>query len=81
MDDEKLQLKKIDELVALRTSIIQALIVLVGGTISLVFVNGFLLKIILIPIGIFYTCVLILNLDSIGNKIDEILPFRKGEKL
>ena len=80
MDDEKLKLKKVDELIALRTSIIQVLIILVGGTIGLFFTANLTLKIILIPLGFFYTCVLLSNLDSIGNKIDEILPFRKGIK-
>lgn len=80
MDDEKLTLKKIDELVALRTSIIQVLIVLVGGTIGLAFTKIFLIKLIFIPLGFFYTCVLALNLDSIGNKINKLLNFKKENK-
>lgn len=78
MDDEKLKLKKVDELIALRTSIIHVLIVLVSGTIGLLFVNNLMLQIILIPLGFFYSGVLVLNLESIKNNITEILPFRKG---
>lgn len=80
MDDEKLKFKKVDELVALRTSIIQVLIVLVSGTIGLVFTNIFLVKLIFIPLGFFYTCVLALNLDSIGAKINALLNSGKGNK-
>ena len=80
MEDEKFKLKKIDELIALRTSIIQVLIVLVGGTLGLLFINNLVLQIILIPIGFYYICVLASNLDSIARQINGILPFIKGGK-
>jgi len=78
MSEEKLELKKVDELVALRTSIIHVLIVLVGGTIGLLFMaNTSILKNVLVCLGIFYTCVLISNLGNITIKIDKLLSFRK----
>lgn len=79
MDNEKFKLKKIDELIALRTSIIQVLIVLVSGTIGLLFIKNMILQFILIPLGFFYICVLISNLDNIGQQINEILKFRKDK--
>jgi hypothetical protein len=78
MEDENLIFKKVDELVALRTSIIHVLIVLVSGTLGLLFVHNSVLKFVLIPVGFYYACVLALNLDSIAKQISEILPFRKG---
>lgn len=80
MDEDKFKLKKVDELVALRTSIIYVLIVLVGGTIGLSLNVNSLFKVILICLGIFYTCVLISNLGDIASKIDKILSVRKDIK-
>lgn len=80
MDDEKLKLKKIDELVALRTSIIHVLIVLVGGTIGLLFTANTFLKFALIALGFFYFCVVALNLIDIENKLNKLLYFKKEVK-
>lgn len=81
MHDEKFKLKKIDELVALRTSIIYVLIVLIGGTIGLLFAqNTTILKNVLICLGVFYSCVLISNIGNITNKIDKIFLSEKEKK-
>ncbi len=80
MNEEKLKLKKVDELVALRTSIIHVLIILVGGTIGLSLNVNNILKVTLICLGIFYTCVLISNLGNITKQIDKILSIRKDIK-
>lgn len=82
MENEELRfkLKKADELIALRTSIIQVLIVLGSGTIGLFFAKNIVLQVIFIPIGFFYICVLVSNLDHIGSNLNEILPFRKCGK-
>jgi hypothetical protein len=80
MDDEKFKLKKADELIALRTSIIHVLIVLVGGTIGLFFTENLTLKVILIPLGFFYFCVVVLNLIDITEKLDKLLGLKKEGK-
>lgn len=79
MEDEKLKLKKIDELVALRTSIIHVLIVLVGGTIGLLFTTNTFLKFSLIALGFFYFCIVALNLIDIENKLNKLLYFKRRE--
>lgn len=81
MDEDKLKLKKIDELVALRTSIIHVMIILVGGTIGLLFTTSTtVLKNVLICLGVFYTCVLISNLGNITKQIDKIFSSGKEKK-
>jgi hypothetical protein len=80
MHDEKFKLKKIDELVALRTSLIYVLIVLIGGTIGILLSANTPLKIILICLGVFYSCVLISNIGNITNKIDKIFLSEKEIK-
>ena len=72
MDKEILKLK-IQSLISLRTSIINTLIILVGGTVSLGFLPDSLLRSCLILLGVFYTMVVILNLDSVMGKIDKLL--------
>jgi len=64
MDKEILKLK-IESLIALRTSIINALIVLVGGTVSLLFFQFTPLKYIFVSVGVFYFFVLISNLINV----------------
>ncbi|MDD3436617.1 MAG: hypothetical protein PHC64_05645 [Candidatus Gastranaerophilales bacterium] len=80
MSDEDFKLKKIDELVALRTSIIHVLIVLIGGTIGLLLTVDNIIKVVLICLGIFYTVVLIFNLINITHQLNKILTFRKETK-
>ncbi len=72
MEKEILKLK-VNSLISLRTSIINTLIVLVGGTTSLVFLATSPMKNCLIFVGIFYIIVFISNLVSISNKIDGLL--------
>lgn len=76
MEKEILKLK-IQSLITLRTSIINMLLVLIGGTVSLGFLPGSLLRNCLILAGVFYTMIVILNLDSVMGKIDKLLKSGK----
>jgi len=76
MDKEILKLK-IHSLVAMRTSIINTLIILIGGTVSLGFLPNSFLRNCLILAGIFYVMIVVLNLDSVMVKIDKLLKIGK----
>lgn len=75
----KIKLKKVDELTALRTSVIYVLIVLAGGTIGLMLTPDIPLKVILICIGIYYIIVTISNLNNISTQINKLLTFKKED--
>jgi len=82
MDDEEIQLKtglkKVDELVALRTSIMYIVVVIFGGTVGLIFAKKFdFFGVILICLGWFYFFLFISNIISINERIDRILFLKK----
>lgn len=76
MEKEILKLK-IQSLVALRTNLINILIVLIGGIISLLFLPDYSFKYLLIILGVFYVLVFLSNLLSINNKLDKLLIVEK----
>lgn len=76
MDKEILKLK-VESLVALRTNLINILIVLIGGIISLLFLPDYSFKYSLIILGVFYVLVFLSNLLSINNKLDKLLVIEK----
>ncbi len=76
MEKEILKLK-VQSLTTLRTSIINILIVLIGGIVSLMFLPNSSLKCFLACIGGFYIIVFIFNLVNITNKIETLLTNRK----
>lgn len=77
MDKEILKLK-IKSLISLRTSLINTLTVLVGGTVGIYFLPaGSLAKIILIIVGIFYSLIFTFNLIATSNEINILLNSRR----
>ena len=73
MDKEILKLK-VNSLISLRTSLINTLTVLVGGTVGVYFLPaGSVAKIILIIVGIFYSLVFSSNLISTSGEISNLL--------
>lgn len=85
MNDEEIELKtkfkKVDDLVALRTSIMYVAVVIFGGTVGLIFTKKFdSFGIILITLGVFYFFVLISNIININARVDKLLFSRKELK-
>lgn len=85
MDNEEIELKtrfkKVDDLVALRTSIMYVAVVIFGGTVGLIFTKNFdSFGIILITLGVFYFFVLISNIININARVDKLLFSRKELK-
>lgn len=76
----KLKLKKVDELTALRTSVIYVLIILVGGTIGLMLTFDTPLKVVLICTGWYYIFITISNINNINSQINKLLRFQQEEK-
>ncbi len=72
MDNEILKLK-IKSLISLRTNLINVLIVLVGGVLSLSFFQTSILKGFVICIGVFYILVFLSNLVDTNKQIDKLL--------
>ena len=72
MDNEKLKLK-VQSLVTLRTSLINVLIVLIGGVVSLLFLPKYSFNYLLGILGGFYILIFLSNLLSISTKIDKLL--------
>lgn len=77
MDKDILKLK-IKSLVSLRTSLINTLTILVGGTVGIYFLPaGSIAKIILVVVGIFYSLIFTFNLIATSNEINILLNNRK----
>jgi hypothetical protein len=72
MDKEILKLK-IKSLISLRTNLINVLIVLIGGVVSLSFLPIHLVPSLFGVLGFFYILVFLSNLISTNNKIDKLL--------
>lgn len=72
MDKEILKLK-VESLVALRTNLINILIVLIGGVVSLFFFPNSQFTLIFGLVGVFYILVFLSNLLSLNNKLDKLL--------
>ena len=68
-----------DELTALRTSVIYVLIVLVGGIVGLMLTADSLFKIALIVVGVYCAAVVVLNMISINSQIDKVLNLKKED--
>ena len=76
MDKEVLKLK-VENFISLRASIINILIVLIGGVVSLAFVPNSIPKGILICFGFFYIFTFSSNLINIMRSIDKLLNERR----
>lgn len=72
MDKEILKLK-VNNLVALRTSLTTVILVLGGGLASICFIPDSFLKYVLIVIGVYYLIVVIANLRNTISEIYKIL--------
>lgn len=72
MEDVILKLK-VKSLIELRTSIINALIILTGGTAGLFFLPDSTPKNFFIIAGVFYIVTFISNIKNINNKIAKLL--------
>ena len=72
---------KINNLIALRQLVTNVAVVVVGGTLGLLFIPNSLLKYSLIFIGVFYSCLFITNLSSILRELDNLVySYDKEEK-
>jgi len=78
MDKEILKLK-IKSLVALRTSIINVLIVLIGGIVGLIILPKTIIKVLLLCAGVFYVCVFLSNLNWVTTEINNVLDKGKDK--
>lgn len=73
MDTDKKTKLRIDNLIQLRTILTNTLIVLVGGTVGILFTEASILKYILLTLGCFYILLFIANLSNTIREINEIL--------
>lgn len=72
MDKEVLKLR-VKNLISLRTSLINILIVLIGGVVSLFFFPNSRFTLIFGLVGGFYILVFLSNLLNLNNKLDKLL--------
>lgn len=72
MDKEILKLK-IKSFISLRTNLINVLIILIGGVVSLSFFQTSIFKGFLISIGVFYILVFLSNLVGTNKQLDKLL--------
>ncbi len=70
--DKKTELK-VNNLIQLRTVLTNTLIVLIGGTVGLLFVEASVLKYILLILGCFYILLFIANLSNTIREVNGIL--------
>ena len=73
MDTDKKTKLRIDNLIQHRTILTNTLIVLVGGTVGILFTEASILKYILLTLGCFYILLFIANLSNTIREINEIL--------
>ena len=76
--DKKTELK-INNLIQLRTLLTNTLIVLIGGTVGLLFVEASALKYLLLILGCFYILLFIANLSNTIREINGILYSEEGQ--
>jgi len=79
MEKEILKLK-VENLIALRTSVINALIILAGGVAGLMFLSNSSAKYFLLIVGFFYITILISNIVNISNKISKVLKIEEDRQ-
>ncbi len=70
--DKKTELK-VNNLIQLRALLTNTLIVLIGGTIGLLFIRDSIIKYVLLTLGCFYTFLFLANLSSTVREINGIL--------
>ena len=80
MDTDKKTKLRIDNLIQLRTILTNTLIVLVGGTVGILFTEASILKYILLTLGCFYILLFIANLSNTIREINEILYKEENRK-
>ncbi len=72
MDNEKIKFieLRIKSLLVSKQLIVGALIVLIGGNVSILFVQNSILKFILFLLGVYYTLILIKDFGNVNEKIE-----------